>query len=409
MKRFSIRTLLVSLAVLVATSASAAGRYDLDSGEVAFDCVSFIAGPYYRQDYAITLAPVSEELYSFVAFRTIPIAKACDAVFDVYANTLMGEVRVVDDIYAIELDYDKVAVTFQLAFAEYRRASETALWVVSNGTNKLYLGGTIHILKDADFPLHRGFAQAYDEAETVVFEYDPALPITTSDLQGFYLPANESLRDYTSPAIQLLLDEYLQQFNYTLNDYANRKPWFFNNNLYFLEAGRLGYKLGVDSYFMELAQHEGKTTGGLETVLDQVDALAAANSETDVDWNLSFIQRLGYIRSGLIPQDLQRLIDSWREGDMDYITASNQAYRFFFPLQYELVLANRNRNWIPVIESSLETPEVELILAGFSHFAGPDNVLELLAAKGYTIKKFVLTDSPFADLDAEVNIDVSLF
>lgn len=73
------------------------------------------------------------------------------------------------------------------------------------------------------------------------------------------------------------------------------------------------------------------------------------------------------------------------------------------------MLANRNRNWIPVIESYLETPEVELILAGFSHFAGPDNVLELLAAKGYTIKKFVLTDSPFADLDAEVNIDVSLF
>lgn len=133
----------------------------------------------------MTLAPRSDGSFFFATFKNSLTAGKCDAVFDVYSNKLMGEGRVVDDIYSVELQFNSVSSTFTFASAKYLRASDTALWVVSNGNNKLFVGGTIHVLRESDFPIHPAFLSAYDFSETVVFEYDPAIPIRSVDLEGF--------------------------------------------------------------------------------------------------------------------------------------------------------------------------------------------------------------------------------
>ena len=409
MKHFAVRLALLPVFFLIIFTANAAGRYDLDTGYVSFQCVSFMAGPYYWRNYTMTISPQSNGGFTFASFKEVLTANQCDTVFDVYSKKLVGEGRVADDIYSVELLYDSESTIFTFASAEYLRTSETALWVVSNGVNELYLGGTIHVLRESDFPLHSAFLQAYELAETVVFEYDPAVGITGSDLEGFNLPPGESLLDYMSVGIELFFDDYLQQFGRTLNDYSRKKPRFFNTDLYYLGARSYGYYSGVDSYFMELAKTDGKRTGGLETVGEQITALVESSDDTNVDWDRTFIQRLGYIESGLIDQDLSKLIGEWREGKMEWMSVGNESYQMFFPRQYESILANRNRNWIPVIESYLDTPETEFILAGFSHFAGPDNVLELLEELGYSVEKFVIYESPFNRLKVDVNLDISLF
>lgn len=403
------RISLLPVLALMLPAAHGEGRFDLDTGLVQFPCVSVVGDPYYWRGYALTLAPQGDDSFAIARVQDTYAPNGCDASYNAKTNTLLSEVRVVDDIYDVALLFDPAASTFSLASAEYLRLSETALWIVSNGVNKLYLGGTIHVLRASEYPLHAALLQAYELAEAVVFEYDPAIPITSADVQGFYLPEGESLLDYTSPSIELHLDEYLQQFDRTLENYVRRKPRFFNNDLYYLGARSYGYTAGVDFFFMDLARADGKPTGGLETVADQVKALVESSDDANTDWNFAFIQRLAYIKSGLIDIDLKKLIGEWREGRLEWMTASNNAYQQVFPRQYESILAKRNRNWIPVIEAYLETPETELILAGFSHFAGPDNVLELLAAKGYTIEQYVIEGSPFDDLSPAVIIDVSLY
>jgi|GEM_PF-3919247 len=50
--------------------------------------------------------------------------------------------------------------------------ADSFVWKVSKGGNEIYLGGTIHILTEAEYPLPPEFGQAYDKSETLVFETD---------------------------------------------------------------------------------------------------------------------------------------------------------------------------------------------------------------------------------------------
>jgi len=409
MKHINASLVFLPICTFIFSTADAAGRFNKESGFVDFECVSLEGGSLYPRYYSLTLAPEHDGTFSISNTRDTWNSSECDASYSVDNNKLVSELNVLDNVYDVELQYDSDSERFTLGSAEYRGLSETALWVVSNGVNKLYLGGTIHVLHDSNFPLHPAFLKIYELSDTVVFEYDPAIPITSSDLDGIRLPENESLLDYMSPGIELLLDEFLKRFGRTLNNYSNRRPHFFNNDLYYLGAQSFGYQSGVDFYFMDLAESDGKRTGGLETVESQFEAINKGNVDPNVDWNYTYIQRIAYIQSGQIDRDLRQLIGGWREGRMDNITAGNEAFQKFFPVRYENILAKRNRNWIPVIESYLESPEVEFILAGFSHFAGPENVLMLLEELGYSVEKYTSSESQFDNLDTKAVIDISLF
>ena len=50
--------------------------------------------------------------------------------------------------------------------------AETSVWKVKQGENHLFIGGTIHVLAEADYPLPAEFNRAYQLAERLVLETD---------------------------------------------------------------------------------------------------------------------------------------------------------------------------------------------------------------------------------------------
>jgi uncharacterized protein YbaP (TraB family) len=48
--------------------------------------------------------------------------------------------------------------------------TKTSVWEISNGDNVLYIGGTIHILRESDYPLPSAFDTAFNDSEIIVFE-----------------------------------------------------------------------------------------------------------------------------------------------------------------------------------------------------------------------------------------------
>jgi len=48
--------------------------------------------------------------------------------------------------------------------------AQTSVWKVSNGRNFLYIGGTIHVLRESDYPIPEAFYIAFDGSEIIVFE-----------------------------------------------------------------------------------------------------------------------------------------------------------------------------------------------------------------------------------------------
>jgi uncharacterized protein YbaP (TraB family) len=47
--------------------------------------------------------------------------------------------------------------------------AESSVWKIRKGDSAIYLGGTFHILRQADFPLPDEFEKAYAASDMVVF------------------------------------------------------------------------------------------------------------------------------------------------------------------------------------------------------------------------------------------------
>jgi uncharacterized protein YbaP (TraB family) len=406
---FFSRSILLLASLSAASLLQAEGRYDPATGVVEFSCVNIVEDPSRIRGYTLTLQWEADDSFSVVSSQEVFRATGCDSSYSVVTEILSSEVRVVDAIYDVQLKLDSATSRYRLHAASFNRLSETSLWEVSNGVNTIYVGGTIHILQDQDYPLPPQFEEAYRNSELVVFEVDPAIPVTNENLEGFNLPPGETVLPLLSASVQTILDDFFKGFDRTLEDYQRRRPEFFNSVLYFFGARSYGFGPGVDDFFEELAKSEGKPTAGLELFDEQIGAIVDAYRDVNINWNLTYLLRLAYIQSGQIEEDLRNLIGQWREGRIDELAASNAAFKRSNPQQYESILANRNRNWIPVIESLLETPEVEMVLAGVAHFAGPDNVLALLEEAGYTVERYVAKESPFGTLKFNEPIVISLY
>jgi len=338
--------------------------------------------------YELTLLIQGDQL-SVLDLSETSAVDGCTAVFETRDNTLTDETRVVDEIYDIQLHYESDTGLFSVLSAEYARRGKTSLWEISDGENILYIGGTIHILRESDFPLPQSFLDAYQQAELVIFETDPSLSVPQSDYADSYLPDGQRLTDLFAPETILIVNQYLNSQGTFLLNYDRAKPEIFEFILFYIAAEQWGFGDGVDDFFTSLAQAGGKTTGGLETVLDQVRAIDDSSDYENIDLDAYFVSLIEYISSGQLADNIAADIVSWREGVIEDFGASNQSYKNADPVGYKAILSDRNRNWIPVIEQYLATPELELILAGVSHFAGPDNVLQLLEELGYSVKLYI--------------------
>ena len=51
---------------------------------------------------------------------------------------------------------------------------------------------------------------------------------------------------------------------------------------------------------------------------------------------------------------------------------------------YETLLVGRNRRWVPQIEACLAAQRC-FVVVGAAHLVGPDSVVAMLKAKGYTV------------------------
>jgi uncharacterized protein YbaP (TraB family) len=97
------------------------------------------------------------------------------------------------------------------------------------------------------------------------------------------------------------------------------------------------------------------------------------------------------VRSGLddLAQsiaDFPKLLAAWRAGDLDAVEKEMlEEMRAKYPDIYKQLIVTRNNAWLGTIDDLLKSPEVEFVLAGFGHFAGPEGLIEQLRKRGCEI------------------------
>jgi uncharacterized protein YbaP (TraB family) len=269
-------------------------------------------------------------------------------------------------------------------------SAQSSVWKVTGSGNTVYLGGTCHLLRASDFPLPAEFDHAYDRADELVFEIDPA-EMETPDFAA-RLMAESVYRDgrtlktvLSEEAYQALAAQGVQS-NLPIEVLQNTKPGMAVMMITIQEMTKAGItQEGVDFFYARKAKRDGKPIGSLETVDFQLDLITNLGDGVESEFVLYSLKDL---------EQIELLFDetilAWRKGELGTIERLFTEDMQAFPKIYDLVLKDRNERWVPQIAEMLQSEPTEFVLVGVGHMGGEHGLLPLLAEAGYTVEQVAI-------------------
>ncbi len=273
--------------------------------------------------------------------------------------------------------------------SEQPAPSKSCLWVAASSTNKVFLMGSLHVLKSSAYPLAKQIDRAYTASQRLVFETDigammqPAIQAKMLEL-GVY-PEGQDLFQYISAGTRENLERKLNDLGLPVAYFSRFKPWFLAVTLTTLELQRLGFNplYGIDLHFYNKAKSDEKELAYLEPVEYQLDLLG----------NMSLQDQKSFLNQTLKDLDIaaqlaDEMMTAWQNGDADRL--SELLIKSFkdYPGIEDRLLLQRNKDWLIKIEKMLKESKYTMVVVGAGHLVGPDSLVELLKQKGYTVKQW---------------------
>ena len=191
-----------------------------------------------------------------------------------------------------------------------------------------------------------------------------------------------TLRNVIKSSTYRKLSDYCSRIGLPLAQLEIFKPGMLSVTLTALELQRLGLiGTGVDEHYFSRAKADGKSTGQLESVEQQIDLLANMGEGEEDELILYTLREVDKLQG-----TMATLKSAWRNGDMVALEAIGiEPLITRFPTMYRQLLSDRNNAWIPQIEAMIATPEQEFVLVGALHMAGRDGLINQLIARGYSV------------------------
>ena len=273
-----------------------------------------------------------------------------------------------------------------LFFNSYSYA-KSPVWKVSKDGHHLFIGGTIHLLTKADYPLPSAFDTAYNNSELLVLEADLE-KLKTPELQQEVIKkimysGGQDISQHLKPETMKALQDHLASRGVPKESLNKLKPGMLSVTLTLIELQRLGLVgSGVDEFYSLKALNENRKIEHLETAIDQLDFLSTMGEGSEnelIEHTLSDLESM--------PTLLNTIKNAWKEGDISELKrVASDPMKDRFPKIYDSLLVKRNNHWLPKIEKMVETEEVELVLFGALHLVGESGILSQLKAHGYKIE-----------------------
>lgn len=258
-----------------------------------------------------------------------------------------------------------------------------SLWELHGKHNTVYLMGSIHVLRQSDYPLAPAMLEAYANSKAVIMEVNleeiSSAQVQTEMLASAMLPDNETLPDVLGKPRYGRADALAHEVGVDLSMFDQFAPWFVAEAISQLQLSQLGFQpeAGVEMYFIERARNDGKSVTGLETVHDQIALFESMSMDTQADYLLSSLEQ-----AHDLPTEVDSMVRAWRNGDTQWFDKQMKSELGNDPRLYQAVLGGRNRKWLPKIEALLNEDRNYLVIVGTGHLVGQGSVLELLAKDG---------------------------
>ena len=267
--------------------------------------------------------------------------------------------------------------------------ADSSVWKAEKDGKHIYLGGTIHVLNETDYPLPEEFDEAYQKAEAIYFEVDikamkdPAIAQKMMPL--LMAKPGETLDTVLKPETIEAVEAFVTERGMPMAMFNQFNPTGVYMVMLTMELQRMGMTdAGVDEFFDTKAREDKKTLGKMETIEQQMEFFSKIDDD-DPD------QLIMYTLRDLeeMPKMMADMKEAWRSGDRaKYRELLLEPFVKDYPEAYQALLVERNNNWMPKIEALFETPEIELVLVGALHMIGKDGLLQQLERKGYAVEPF---------------------
>lgn len=274
-----------------------------------------------------------------------------------------------------------------LATAQAAQA-KTFAWKATGKGGTIYLMGSIHVMSESFYPLNPALEAAFRDSDLLVEEVDLAEMldpmVQMSMLTRGMLSSNQSLDKVLSPATMALVKKATGDLGDAGGPLMRFKPWMLAITLQGMELLKAGFDpaLGLDQHFYDQAKRGGKTVQGLETVEFQISRFDGMTPEQQDRMLAETLKELQTETA-----TVGKLGDAWKSGDVPAIERIALADLQSDPLMYQRLLVERNKNWMPKIETLFARRGRALVVVGAAHLVGPDGLLAMLKAKGYTVEQ----------------------
>ena len=258
----------------------------------------------------------------------------------------------------------------------------SCVWKVTgpNG-GVLYLGGSVHALRSADYPLPAAYNRAFDASSHLVFEDDPKTSSAEAKslLRAGTYPKGDTLRSHVDPRTYNYVRRFFALVNVPEGEFSKYRPWLINIML--SSPSNENWRLGIEQYLQRRAKGI-KSMSGLESPKEHNSFFVDLN-----DREAEALLLILFINASQEETSAGSMIKAWHHGDADGLTNMLQESFHDFPSLGRRLIEVRNRNWIPRIEGYLRSGKTYFVVVGAGHMGGPNGLLAMLRARGYGIEQ----------------------
>lgn len=263
----------------------------------------------------------------------------------------------------------------------------SSVWKVSKNGQTLFLGGSIHILREQDFPLPEEFDRAFEESAALILEADVSQAVDESTAAAIaalmLLPEGQTLQSVLSAEVYGQLGEKCAEFGLVIETVSRFKPSLVINLLTVMQIQQFGFvEQGVDMYYLSKAREAGKELGFFETLEEQAVMLAGMGDGYEDDFVRYSLGEFDESES-----EITALAAEWRQGLPLATETALASMEDQWPVIYQELIIRRNAAWLPRIEAYLASEPVELVIVGLAHLHGDDGLLRQLKNSGYAVEQ----------------------
>lgn len=268
--------------------------------------------------------------------------------------------------------------------------ADCLLWrIAGNGLEDTsWLFGTIHLINQEDFVVREEVEQAMAASKTVAFELKlNDLSMAMKMMRLIQLPGDSTLEDVLEADQYEALRGFVKDSSgLDFSAFERQKPLALMQLL--LQDMVPGTPASYEMHFLQVALGAGQPIVGLEEIEDQMAVFDGIPYAEQAEWILDL-----YRNADSMQASYDSLVQAYTAEDLTRLQKLMLEESPEMMAHSEALLYNRNRNWIPKIESLINAGST-FVAVGAAHLPGEEGVVALLQHAGYSVSPVPAKTTP---------------